>query len=826
MAASSKQCDLCGLPLRFGTFSAKVMGRTFYFCCNGCKQVFHMLSDAADGADPASFKETELFLKCREMGIIPRSETELENRFLDSVAPSHSDAESSRENRIDAPSGSTLNLNLKVSGMWCPACAWLIEERLSKTAGVLNASCNFSTDRVLCEYNPIRTSPNRIFDEIQRLGYQSVIPGEEIESLEKKREFFRFSVSAFLTMNVMMLSFSLYFGFFRELTADTIQKISWPIFFMASIVLFYGGKKIYQKAWTGIASAAFGMETLITAGAFSAYFYSLFNLFSGSIHLYFDTSSMLITLVLLGKLLERKAKTEVQESLENFFSLRPVKVRICTENNPDGRYVAAEQLHTGDAFRVEENEIIAADGRVLEGRGAVDESSLTGEALPVEKKNGDPVKSGTRITRGTFKIRAERVGGDSTLGQMIHIMEKALGKRTVLEGRTERILQWFVPLILVLAIGTGLTCRLLGFSLESAMIRAVTVMVISCPCALGIAIPLARVAGISVAGRKGILVRDFSAFERSEQVDTFVFDKTGTITQGEWMLLEIVPLESFDKEYALAIAASLENASDHFIAGVIKRHADKQNVKPVKVESRREFENGISGRCGSVEVKIGSKGFLSKEIRLSGYVPAGNGPEENPGRSMVYMSYDSRLCAVFIFGDRLRKGASDVVETLHTRGGRLSLISGDGDKTTKSLARQLGIEEAFGEQLPQDKVDYVAGLQKAMHKVAMVGDGINDAPALAQSDLAVAVYSGGHLGKESADITLMRSDPRQLIDFLLLAKHVNKKVDQNLVCAFLYNFISIPIAMSGLLNPLIAVCAMLLSSLSVIGNTLLLVKKS
>jgi heavy metal translocating P-type ATPase len=795
----------------------------------GCKQVFTMLFEASDEADPASFKETELFKKCQEMGLIPRSEADLQQQAQteESTAsyPSTHKGIESLETQSERPGENALGLNLVVTDMWCPACAWVIEEALRRSNGVMNVSCNFSTDRVLCEYDPVSTSPSQIIRTIDALGYKASIPGKEEETTEKKRELIRFVISALLTVNVMMLSFALYSGFFTELSQETIWKLSSPIFVMASVVLFYGGRKIYQRAWAGMTSAAFSMETLITAGAFSAYLYSTVNMLSGSIHLYYDTSSMLITLVLLGKALERRAKGEVQEGLENFFSLRPTKVRICSDHQPNGRYVAADQLQMWDMFRVEEGEIIPADGLVVEGRGSLDESSLIGEAQPVAKKAGDRVRSGTRVIQGTFKVKAEGVGGASTLGQMITIMEKALTAKLPLEGKTDRALQWFVPIILIFAVGTGLFCLLYGLTPDDAMIRAVTIMVIACPCTLGIAIPLARVAGISVAGKKGILVRDFNAFERAERVDAFVLDKTGTVTTGQWALQKIIPLGPFNEGEVLAMAASLEKDSDHYIGMELKRKAAELLVAPVNVGKIKIFENGILARMDGDEIIIGSKAYLAKKLETLGPIPEESIPK-GAEYSLVFMGLAGRLCAIFVFGDKIKEGSWVTINQLKAMGYGVFLVSGDEEKTTRQIGEKIGVQDAYGGKLPQEKVLFIEGLQRAGHRVAMVGDGMNDAPAMAQADLAMAVQSGGHLGKETADITLMRGDPRQITDFIGLAKKVNRKITQNLIFSFFYNFISIPVAVSGLLTPLIAVSAMLMSSLTVIGNTLLLIKKA
>ncbi|MDP2647011.1 MAG: cation-translocating P-type ATPase [Desulfobacterales bacterium] len=828
--AKVSECDLCASVLRPGRFSCVLPGKTFHFCCMGCKQVFTMLFYASDHPDPATFKDSELFEKCRQIGLIsnpsrtPGKPLDRENISPGSPGRTRTAAGSDDTNIPEAEPEALLCFNFTVREMWCPSCAWVIEETLKKIPGIESASCNFSTDGARCEYHPVKTSPDKILRAVAALGYPAAGSENELSG-ETKTVFINFGIAAFLSVNVMMLSFALYSGFFTPFESDTARMISWPIFLMAGGVLFYGGRPIYRKAWAGITVAAYSMETLITVGAFSAYLYSTLNLLSGSIHLYFDTSCMLITLVLLGKVLERKAKDKIQQNLKTFFSLRPSKVRICSASAPQGRYAAADQLKIGDVFQAEENEIIAADGLILTGQGSVDESSITGEPLPVKKNPGDKVQSGTSVFQGAFQIRAEAVGESSTVNQMIRIMETALRGKTPLEGKTEKLLKWFVPVIFILAAGAGWAGFFSGLAAGQAMARALSVMVVSCPCALGIAIPLARVAGVARAARMGILVRDFSAFEKTARVKKILFDKTGTLTGGHWALVDIVPL-FLSKEKVLALAACLENASDHHIALEIKRAAQKAQALPIKMKKIQRFENGISGRLGKDQVKIGSQEFLARELENS--PPAGLAApvRENPRHAFVFMSYNHRICAIFIFGDTIKEHSAQTVERLVQMGYGTALVSGDNAQTTRAVGRKLGIDAAFGGLLPLEKARLVENFQQQGFQTAMVGDGINDAPALARADLAVAVHAGSHLGKEVADITLMGGNPMQLIDFLDLARYVNKKIRQNLAFSFLYNLISIPMAMAGLLSPLIAVSAMLLSSLSVTGNTLLMVKKN
>jgi heavy metal translocating P-type ATPase len=812
----SDRCDLCGLALRAGAVSAVFAGRSYRFCCLGCRQVFTILLESGFAADPDRLRETDLFKQCQARGIIPASDADLEGRQSRPAPPKP----------LDPADPELLTLHLKIRNMWCPACAWLIDETVRKTTGVVTTACSFATDRLQIAYHPLYTSPGELCEIISRLGYQTMIPGESVEARERRREFIRFCLSAFLTMNIMMLSFALYSGFFTELPRDDVYKLGWPAFVMATFVLVYGGREFFRKAWSALRHAAYGMETLILLGSLSAYLYSTVNLLSGSIDLYFDTAAMLITLVLLGKNLERRAKGKVMADLEHFLALQPRKVRVMDKQLGQGRYVDAAYLKAGDHFMVVQDEIIAADGRVTAGSGSVDESSLTGEARPVAVELGDSVKSGTRLRRGQLTVRAERTGDQSTLGQMIRIIEQTLRSKTPLEGKTDVLLRWFVPLVALLAVGTFAAGRLMGLAAGTAILRAVTVLVISCPCALGIAIPLARVAGVSLAGKRGILVRDFCAFEKAGRIGAVVFDKTGTLTEGNWTLVGIRVREPFTEDQVLGLAAGLEERSDHVVAQEIRDYAGKRHVRPPAVDNLQIHDNGVCGTVNGQLVKIGSVEFVGGEVEATELPTPGAMSPKALLQSRVSLEVDGHLAATFSFGDTLRAGAEAAVAELQACGYHLALISGDGEATTQAVGRRVGIEESLGNQTPANKAEFVRGLQQSGQRVAMAGDGINDAAALVQADLSLAVYSGGQLGQETADVTLMRSDPGQVIEFVRFAELVDKRIRQNLAFTFLYNLLAIPVAMSGYLNPLVAVCAMMLSSLSVTTNTLMLNRKA
>jgi len=809
----TQRCALCGLSLRYGSVDATIGGQKLRFCCSGCRMVYTMLLEAADSPDPARFRESELYRRCLAAGVVPATEADLAGSDNRSVQP-RADA---GEIRLD---DRNLVLNYKVAGMWCSACSWVIENALSRMPGLGAVACDFATDRLRCTYDPTLADPAGIETAVRDLGYEPVPLDGDVHKVRLRNTFIRLVICALLSVNVMMLSWALYSGFFTSLSGDDIRYISWPIVAMATAVMVYGGGPLFRRAWWGVRVGSPGMETLVCLGAGSAYLFSLYNFGSGSWHLYFDTAAMLITLVLLGKMLEERAKAGVRRDLEGFLALQPNKVRLCSDRFPGGRFADIGQLVPGDAFRVQAEEIIPADGRVLEGAGWVDEAAVTGESQPRAIGPDDVVTSGTRLLSGDITITALRVGRQAVLGQMIEIIEAGLARRTPLESRTDRWLAVFVPVMVGLASAAALVTHAWGLTWEQALVRGITVLVIACPCALGIAIPLARTAGMSQAGRRGILVRDFEAFERSTTIDTMLFDKTGTLTRGHWSLERIEVFGDMGKDEATALAAGLEATADHVIARAVTAYCRQQGIEPAPVEGIRIEARGVSGMARGEEVRIGSWDFVSREDPLDAVAQTAGLPY-----SRVFLSRDREVCAALWFGDKVRKSAGPLTGRLRDGGYAIHLISGDGQDAVAAVAAHLGISNARGDLSPQDKAGFVAGLQQKGLRVAMVGDGINDAPALAMADLSVAVHRDAALTQQAADLTLMRGDPEQLLDFMALAKQVNAKVTQNLVCAWVYNLIGIPVAMSGWLNPLVAVTAMLLSSLTVIGNTLLLVKK-
>lgn len=821
--SNAELCHLCGLPLGAMVVNLVVDDNTrLRFCCRGCQQVYSMLMAKAGTTDPALLREDPIYQKCQSIGLIPASAQDLARREAD--AQRDKKAPATPETPELNNESQTLQLTLRIDGMWCPACAWVVAESLNRVTGVDDVRCDFSTDRFRCRYDPVMITPAAITKTIEKIGYRTSPPGAAVEEKTRKDSLIRLAVCAFLTANIMMLSFALYSGFLMELGRDAVLKLGWPMAVMATGVVLYGGWPIYRKALWGLRSAAFGLETLITMGSLSAFGFSLYNLVGGSIHLYFDTTTMLLSLVLLGKMLEQNAKSKIQNDIDSFFAISPKKANLVSEAYPNGRYINIEQLKPGDHFLVAAGDIVPADGRIVDGAGAVDEGAVTGESRPVQKLTGQGVKSGTRLVSGRLQVVAQAVGSAATLGQMIAIMEDALSKKTPFEGRTEQLLKWFVPLVAGLAVLTGAVCFYLGFGIETALVRTITVLVIACPCALGVAIPLTRVAAVALSGKHGMVVRDFAAFEKATGIDTVVFDKTGTLTSGVWRLLEIRPAPGITAEQALALAAGLEKECDHFIGREILRYAREKNIEPAGVEQCDVQAGGVSGLFDHQKVKIGSRSFVSAKQNGNDLMQVGRTDGCATPKSFVYLALSDRTAAVLVFGDQIKADAPAAVAALKKENMHLALISGDGAAVSEQIASELGIADANGEMLPAQKADYIQTLQAGGRKVAMVGDGINDAPALVAADLALAIHSGADLGREAATVTLMRGAPTQVPQFIRLSRTVSRKVAQNLGFSICYNLIAIPLAMSGLLNPVVAVCAMLLSSLSVIGNTLMLLR--
>ncbi len=711
-------------------------------------------------------------------------------------------------------------LILNLEGMWCSACSWLIESVLPRTRGVLEVKALFASDLVRIKYLPHQVTIEEIRDRISKLGYRSSSFQDPAEaSGERKRVQRRLGISSILTVQVMMISLALDGGLFQDLGKEAIGYLSYPLWILATPVLIYGGFPIFKKALAGLRHGNPTMEVLISLGALSAYFYSLVQMGRGSLHLYFDTAAMLIVLVLLGKYLEAQAREKISQGLIELYQLANQKVRLLTERGEEWR--AAEEVRPGDDFQVLAGERVPVDGRVLFGRAKLDESYLTGESRPIKRGLNEEVRAGALLLDHPLRLRATRVGAESSIGQIITLMQEGLSRKTAVELLADRLTRWIVPSLLALAAGTALVLASRGYSLEESLLRAVTILVISCPCALGIATPLAKVAAIGQGRRKGILIRDPAALEKIRKLDVLIFDKTGTLTEGRFSFREMVCLEGSPQE-AWQKIASVEAFSDHFLAREIQNQSREFSLSPEEVKDFKTLPGfGVRGVVAGLEVIIGNRNLMQSQGLI---FPATLEPQartlSSQGATVVFFGWEEQVRGFLAFGDTLKKTAREAVSGLQEKGFGTWLVSGDSLETTAALARELAIDPYIGQAQAQDKVRIIKELQQKGHRVGMVGDGLNDAAALAQADVGFALGTRAGILSEAADITLLTPDPLRIQEVFHLARVSFRIIRQNLLFAFFYNLLGIPLAMTGLLNPLIAVLAMFASSLTVVANTL------
>ncbi|HEX2966778.1 MAG TPA: cation-translocating P-type ATPase [Syntrophorhabdaceae bacterium] len=794
-------CDLCGLPLSRQCITEK----TLRFCCPGCRQVFKILSGTA-GIPAVDFRSSEIFRACIEAGVIP----EVKVPAAVPAAPNASDQDIAVFNR-----------NLHVEGMWCPACAWLIEEVLKKTEGIERAHVSFFSDMAKIEYLPHRTSPAEIMAAIEKLGYKAYEGNvNPFGRNSKDNSLVRLGVASVLTINVMMLAYALYAGFIRSLTPTVIAYFSYPMFVMTVPIVFYAGMPIIRKALTGLRHAVISMDTLVSIAVLSAFAYSSVRMMQGSIHTYFDTTAMLVTIVLLGRYVEAQAHERVVAGIA-FDETTLTKVHLRGESSE--QWLNASAVIPGDRFIVEKGEYVPLDGFVAAGECVLDQSAITGETCPIVRRMGDQVLAGSLDISGEIEVTATKNYSESLVHQMGDLVLKSLEYKSAEETLSDRISRIFLPAVLSIAVTTALVLWLSGYALDAVLLRGLTVLLISCPCTLGIAIPLVKTVSIGLGRKMGVLIATPEALSRMKKLDTMVFDKTGTITEGNLTLRRVLHDTMGEKE-ALQFLAGIEGQSKHFLAREIRRQAHNLGMTAAKPEVSEELESmGVTGILHGKRTFAGNRRLLEHlRVGLPTAVHLKALQEEAQGMTVVFFGCDDEANGIASFGDAVKDGAHDLMDWLEKRGIKVVLVSGDTEKTTKTLAASIGVDDAFGGMLPDDKVRIIATLQSEGHTVGMVGDGINDAGAIAQADIGFALAPAYEVTRQAADFIIPSGKPYLLKNIFTLASSSERKTHQNMFFSFVYNAIAIPVAVAGLLNPLIAVFAMFASSLTVILNTLCL----
>ncbi|HET6515585.1 MAG TPA: heavy metal translocating P-type ATPase [Thermodesulfovibrionales bacterium] len=733
----------------------------------------------------------------------------------------------------------TNRIDFAVKGMTCAACSAAVEKALKGLYGVLDAAVNLPGEKASVEYIPSLVDFHDFKKVVSEAGYSAEeITGDYLdrEKVQREKEFLnirkRFIISACLALPIII-------G-----TMVNIPILSnWIVLFvLATPVQFWSGMRFHRAAWSAIRHKTTNMNTLITVGTFSAYIYSVLATFtpqffrsSGvSPHVYFDTSATIITLILLGRLLEAKARGRTSEAIKRLMRLQPRTALVQREG--EEKELLIDEVIVGDVIIVRPGDRMPVDGEIIEGYSTVDEAMITGESIPVEKMAGDRVYGGSVNTSGSFKMRAMKIGRESALGQIIRLVEEAQGSKAPIQRLADQVASVFVPTVISIAVVTFLVWYLLGPkpSFALALMNFIAVLIIACPCALGLATPTAIMVGTGKGAEKGILIRDAEALELAHKIQSIVLDKTGTITKGEPEVLDIVVKEGLTTEDALKLAASAERVSEHPLGKAIVKRAERDGIS---LEEPKNFMavpgGGVRASVNSFTIFIGNEKLLEKEgIRVSPLKARADKILEE-ARTPVFMAINNEASAVFALADTMKAGSAEAIRDLKEMHIEVSMLTGDQKKTAEAVARLAGVDRVFAEVLPEQKAAIVRSIKKEGKVSAMVGDGINDAPALAEADVGIAIGTGTDIAVEASDITLIKGDLRSVVEAIRLSRMTLKTIKQNLFWAFFYNVIGIPVAAGllypfggPLLNPMIASAAMAFSSVSVVSNSLRLRRKT
>jgi len=724
-------------------------------------------------------------------------------------------------------------IQLDIQGMTCASCVNHVEKGILKTSGIDMAAVNLATEKATVSYNPKQASIDDILKSIEDAGYSAAVADEaETGEADARKKQVEKRLRLHTIISIALSSPLILAMFAGLLKIEGLMFLHNPLLqlIFATPVQFWIGARFYKGAFKSIKAGSPGMDVLVALGTSAAYFYSIFNGFLAPLFgiegsgLYFEASAVIITLVLLGKYLESNAKGKTSEAIKKLMGLQPKNAFV--KRGEVFVEIPASDLVPGDIVRIKPGERMPVDGVIIRGSTAVDESNITGESMPVEKSVGERVISGTINTYGSIEFEAQHVGADSVLSRIIAVVEEAQGSKAPIQKLADRVAAVFVPIVLGIAALTFILWMLLSGNLSDSLVSAVAVLVIACPCALGLATPTAIMVGTGIGASNGILIRNGEVLQAAGKIDTVILDKTGTITRGKPLLRDIITLSSEDDDAleepeVLKIAASLESLSEHPLALAVAAAAEERGIDLLQAEDFKSVPgNGITALIDGKRYYIGKKKYLDSNGISSEQYSEQTAELENLGWTVIILSDEARPLALLPVADSIKEHSAAGISALAALGIEVYMLTGDNSRTARAIAREAGIEHVISEVLPEQKAAEVEKLKKSGRKVAMAGDGVNDAPALATSDLGFAMGSGSDIAMESSDITLMRGDLRDISAAILLSRKTMRKIKQNLFWAFIYNSIGIPFAALGFLNPIIAGGAMAFSSVSVVSNSL------
>lgn len=734
------------------------------------------------------------------------------------------------------------HIDVPVEGMTCASCVVRIEKLISKIEGVSNVSVNFASEKASFDIDSSVADYNKIAEAVENAGYkidfsslnkEKIIAETENYLNKKESEYERglkrdFFFAAVLSIPILILNMGMIWEGFHNIIPLHTEEINKILLILTTPVVFVSGKRFYQTFWSNLKHFAADMNSLVAIGTGSAYIFSvavtLFPdlLVSGKMinHVYFDTTAVIITLILMGRWLESKAKSKTGNAIKKLIELKPQTV--FTKRNGKEQEIKIADLVPGDIAIVKPGGKIPADGIIKKGHSTIDESMITGESIPVEKSAGSKVIGGTINRSGTFEFEVTGLGDNSVLGQIIKLVETAQGSKAPIQKLADKVSAVFVPVIILIAIITFISWIIIGneSGINSALVNFVSVLIIACPCALGLATPTAIIVGTGKGAQKGILIKNSEALEIVHKADTIIFDKTGTITTGK-PFVSSVYVDGMNENEFIRMIASLEQRSEHPLAKAIVNYAQFKNTELYEADDFSSYSGfGLKGKINGTNLLIGNHSLMEKNLINTKKFQEKIGEYSRTGKTIIFAAFDNDLKGLIAVEDPIKEHASEAVGKLKAMNLKTVMLTGDNKLTAETVAKLVGVDEFEAELLPENKIEVVRKYQNQNHIVAMVGDGINDAPALAQSNIGIAIGTGTDVAIESGDIILISGDLNGVVNTISLSKRTIRTIRQNLFWAFIYNIIGVPLAAFGMLNPIFAALAMSFSSVSVVSNSL------
>jgi P-type Cu2+ transporter len=799
----STPCYHCGLPVENeGDFTAKVAGENHQFCCFGCQTVCQTIHQAGLQSFYQKTPEGEF------LAPPPPLSAELVSYDLDEVQSDYIDK-----------LGDIRTIYLLVEGIHCAACVWLIEHSLAKQQGVISAEVNLTSKRLRLKWDNRLTSLSTILQALGSLGYAAIPfdPDTAEGALARRHRslLYRMAFAGFAMMNILWISIALYSGADQ---GEFKNWFHWISFLIATPTLLYAGYPFLRNALIGLRRRYLTMDLPIAIGAVVTYSYSAFITMTGSTHghVYFDTVVNFLFVILVGRYLEAISKREALSATSRLLEFQPKLATLVIDGTP--KIVPIRSVKIDDHVLVKPGERVPVDGILVDGQSAVDESMLTGESLPVAKRMNDHVVAGSMNGEGAFTVKVQQVLRNTALAKIVALMEDAQASKAPIQSTADKIVPWFVVVTLTLAAVTFLYWN--QFDFEQALLAATSVLIITCPCAFGMATPMSVAVATGVGAQHGILIKQGAALEYLSKVTHFVFDKTGTLTEGKLRVVDVESFADLSEDEIVVLAGSIEQHSEHGIAKAILAESSSRNLRllPI-VDFSSSAGQGVQATLGNKHVLLGTQRWLMDlNFIFSERVLKRVDSLEQQGISCVFIAQQREIVGLIGVADQLRLDAKSMANNLQQQGITVTVLSGDKGSVVEAITAELGDIERHAEVLPKDKADVVRALQKQGAIVAMVGDGVNDAPALIQADVGIALASGTDVSIESADIVLSHNELYNVSEARRLASRTLRTIRQNIALSISYNIIMVPLAMMGLVNPLIAAVTMPISSLLVIGN--------